>query len=177
VLLRAQLLRTAVIPPTVFSFTTIPYPKEIVMIRAMMLVAAVSAGAWSLGSDSTAAKRSCCAPFAACCAPSEACCFESASFVAAVADDKPAEAKEVKVTGTLVCGACKLKEAKKCTNVLQVTEKGKTVNYWLTDKGNDEPYHEGVCGGGELKNVTVTGVVSEKDGKKTIKPSKVDVKK
>ena len=64
----------------------------------------------------------------------------------------------------------------KCTICLQVREKDKTINYWLTDKGNDEPYHEKVCGGGELKDVTVTGVVTEKDGKKTVKASKVDVK-
>ena len=36
-----------------------------------------------------------------------------------------ADAKEVTLTGTLVCGKCKLKEAKKCTNVLQVKEGGR----------------------------------------------------
>jgi hypothetical protein len=93
---------------------------------------------------------------------------------AAVADEK---LKEVKVTGTLVCGSCALNETKKCTNVLQVKEKDKLVNYYLTDKGTDEVYHEKICGGEKLAGVTVTGVVSEKDGKKLIKPSKVETPK
>jgi hypothetical protein len=89
-------------------------------------------------------------------------------------DDK---AKEVKVTGTLVCAHCKLKMEgiKGCTNALQVKDGDKTVTYLLEDKAEGEDYH--VCGGGEKKDVTVTGVPSEKDGQKWIKPTKVDVKK
>ena len=92
---------------------------------------------------------------------------------AVAADDK----KEVKLTGTLVCGKCQLKLTPKCSNVLQVKEGEKVVNYFLDDKGNGEPYHEGVCGGDKVENVTVTGTVAEKDGKKWVKPTKVDVKK
>ena len=78
------------------------------------------------------------------------------TFVAAVAVavgawafDAAAQAqdKDVKVTGTLVCGKCKLKETAKCTNVLQVKDGDKVVKYFLADKGNGEEYHEGVCGG------------------------------
>jgi hypothetical protein len=161
------------------------------MFRAMMIVAAVSAGAWTAGSQANN-RHSCCAPAAdcclasTCCAPGADCCYpgsdccEAAScctqLTSTVADEKKPEVKEVKLTGTLVCGACKLNESKKCANVLQVKEKDKTINYWLTDKGNDETYHEKICGGGELKDVTVTGVVSEKDGKKSVKTSKVEVK-
>jgi len=144
------------------------------MFRAMMIVSAVSAGAWAVGSEANASRRSCCEPTAACCTSGDHCCL---NFVSAVADEKPGEAKEVKLTGTLVCGSCKLNESKKCANVLQVKEKDKVINYWLSDKGNDEAYHEKICGGGELKDVTVTGVVSDKDGKKWVKASKVDVKK
>ena len=120
------------------------------MMRAMICAAAIAAGAWVVN---------------------------SASFTATAADEKKTEAKEVKLTGTLVCGSCKLNESKKCANVLQVKEKDKTINYWLSDKGSDETYHEGICGGGELKNVVVTGVVTEKDGKKWVKASKVDAPK
>ena len=91
----------------------------------------------------------------------------------ATADDK----KEVKLTGTLVCGKCSLKQTPKCSNVLQVKEGDKVVNYFLDDKGNGEDYHEGVCGGDKVEGVTVTGTVIEKDGKKYIKPSKVETKK
>ena len=160
------------------------------MFKAMMIVAAVSAGAWAAGTQANRS-QSCCAPgadcclVADCCEPGADCCFPGSdcctsaacctSPVSTTLDEKPA-AKEVKLTGTLVCGACKLNESKKCVNVLQVKEKDKTINYWLTDKGNDEPYHEKICGGGELKDVTVIGVIAEKDGKKTVKASKVDVK-
>jgi hypothetical protein len=65
---------------------------------------------------------------------------------------------------------------KKCTNVVQVKEGEKTVTYYLKDEGNGESYHEDVCGGG-VKNVTVTGKVREKDGKKWVKPTKVETKK
>jgi len=87
------------------------------------------------------------------------------------------EKKEVKLTGTLVCGKCTLKETPKCSNVLQVKEGDKMVNYFLDDQGNKEPYHEGVCGGDKVEGVTVTGTVSEKDGKKYLKPTKVETKK
>ena len=91
---------------------------------------------------------------------------------AAAADDK-----EVKVTGTLVCGKCQLKETAKCSNVLQVKEKDKVVNYYLIDKGNGETYHEGVCGGDKVENVTVAGKLTEKDGKKWVTPTKVEMPK
>lgn len=92
------------------------------------------------------------------------------------AEDKAKE-KEVKVTGSLMCAKCKLKMegVKTCVNALQVKEKDKTVTYLLDDKGVDEDYHE--CGGGEKKDVTVSGKLTEKDEKKTIKPTKVELKK
>jgi len=85
--------------------------------------------------------------------------------------------KEVKLTGTLVCGKCSLKATPKCSNVLQVKEGDKVVNYFLDDKGNAESYHEGVCGGDKVEGVTVSGTVTEKDGKKWVKPTKVETKK
>ena len=91
----------------------------------------------------------------------------------ATADDK----KEVKLTGALVCGKCSLKATPKCSNVLQVKDGEKVVNYFLDDKGNAETYHEGVCGGDKIENVTVSGTVTEKDGKKSMKPTKVELKK
>ncbi|HJZ53732.1 MAG TPA: DUF6370 family protein [Gemmataceae bacterium] len=100
-----------------------------------------------------------------------------AAWTFGTAAGKPDEAKEVKMTGTMVCASCTLNETKKCVNVLQVKEKDKLVNYYIDDKGNKEDYHDGVCGGGKIENVTITGVVSEKEGKKWIKPSKVDIKK
>lgn len=87
-------------------------------------------------------------------------------------------ADEKTLKGTLVCGKCtlKLEGCTKCTNVLEVKEGDKTVNYILDDMGNKEPYHKDICPAGKRKDATVVGVVTEKDGKKTIKPSKVDAK-
>lgn len=97
------------------------------------------------------------------------------------ADEKPAAkaAKEVTLTGTMVCAKCGLKEAgiKKCTNAIQVKEGDKTVTYFLDDQGNGESYHEGLCGGGTKEGAKVTGTVSEKDGKKWVKVTKIEEKK
>jgi hypothetical protein len=94
------------------------------------------------------------------------------------ADEKKADKadKEVTLKGTLVCGKCTLKETDECSNVLQVKEGDKTVNYYIDDDGKKEKYHKGICPPDSKKDATVTGVVSEKDGKKHIKASKVDVK-
>jgi hypothetical protein len=87
-------------------------------------------------------------------------------------DDK----KEVTLKGSILCARCALKEAKKCQNAIQVTEGDKTVTYYLDDQGMKEKYHEPVCGG-DKKEGTVTGTVSTKDGKKFIKPTKVEYAK
>jgi hypothetical protein len=90
------------------------------------------------------------------------------------AEDK----KEVTLKGTILCAKCALKEKdiKKCTTAIQVKEGGKTVTYYLLDKGHSEDYHEAVCGG-EKKEGTVIGVVSEKEGKKYVTPKKVEYAK
>lgn len=86
-------------------------------------------------------------------------------------------AGEVKVTGDLVCGRCALKATPKCSNALQVKDGARTVTYFLADKGNGEPYHEGVCGGDKVENVTVTGKVAVKGGQNWLTPSKVELPK
>ena len=94
--------------------------------------------------------------------------------VGAKAEEKPTEKpKEVTLKGTILCAKCSLKEAKTCTTAIQVKDGDKTVTYLFDDKGNKEDYHETVCGG-DKKEGSVTGIVAEKDGKKFIKPSKVD---
>lgn len=88
------------------------------------------------------------------------------------ADDK----KEVTLKGTVLCAKCSLKETKKCTTAIQVKDGDKTLTYYLDDKGTGEDYHEAVCGG-EMLEGKVVGVVTEKDGKKWIKPSKFEYAK
>lgn len=90
-----------------------------------------------------------------------------------------ADAKEVMLEGTLWCAKCGLKEAgvKKCTNALQVKEGEKTVTYYLDDKGAGEDYHDGLCGGGKKEGAKVTGTVTERDGRKWVKATRVEEKK
>jgi hypothetical protein len=90
--------------------------------------------------------------------------------------EAPAQDKEVTLKGTVLCAKCALKEAKTCTTAIVVKEGEKEVTYYFKDKGNKEDYHEEVCGGAR-KEGTVTGIVSEKDGKKWITPKKVEYRK
>jgi hypothetical protein len=82
----------------------------------------------------------------------------------------------VTITGTMVCGKCTLHETKSCQNVVQVSQDGKTVNYYLKHNDVSKAAHEPICGGGSEK-VTVTGTVKEKDGKQMMTPTKIDVVK
>ena len=84
--------------------------------------------------------------------------------------------KEVTLKGKIMCAKCELKEGTKCQTAIKVKEGSKDVVYYFLDKGNKETYHEEVCGGGQ-KDGTVTGVVTEKDGKKWITPKKVEYAK
>jgi hypothetical protein len=92
-----------------------------------------------------------------------------ASATTALADD------DVTITGNMVCGKCTLHETDKCQNVVQVTDAdGKTVNYYLKQNDVSKAAHDPICGGGSEK-VTVTGSVEDKDGKKVMTPTKIDV--
>lgn len=84
--------------------------------------------------------------------------------------------KEITISGDMVCGKCKLHETEKCQNVVQVMEDGKTVNYYLKQNAASKAEHSAVCHG-DTEKVTVTGTVEEKDGKKMLTPTKIDVAK
>jgi hypothetical protein len=88
---------------------------------------------------------------------------------------KAADAKEVTLKGSIVCGKCTLKETDACSNVLLVKDGDKEVKYYLQDKGKPESYH--ACAPNSKKEVTVTGKVEEKGGKKLLTASKVEVAK
>ena len=90
------------------------------------------------------------------------------------AEEKKEDKKEVTVKGTIVCTKCALKETEQCGNAIQVKEGDKTVTYYIDDKAKGEDYHKKICTG--AKNGSVTGVVSEKDGKHYITPNKDGVK-
>jgi hypothetical protein len=83
----------------------------------------------------------------------------------AQADDE----KEKVLKGTITCAKCDLKIAKKCNTVIKVQD---TV-YWF-DKQSNKKYHRDTCM--EAKEGTVTGTVSEKEGKKWVHATKVEYK-
>lgn len=86
------------------------------------------------------------------------------------ADDK--EKKDVTLKGEVCCAKCALKMSDKCATVIKVKEKDKDVVYYFTKEGKDP--HKDICTGG--KDGSVTGKVTEKDGKKYITVSKVEFK-
>jgi hypothetical protein len=85
-------------------------------------------------------------------------------------------ADEITITGNMVCAKCTLHETDACQNVVQVTEDGKTVNYYLKQNDISKAAHSPICQGASEK-VTVTGTVKEKSGKKTMTPTKIEVVK
>ena len=88
------------------------------------------------------------------------------------------EKKEVTLKGDITCAKCTLKVEGQdtCATVIKVKEGDKDVIYLFIDEGKKEPYHKEFCTTKGGKKGSVTGVVSEKDGKKYIKPEKDGVK-
>ena len=86
-----------------------------------------------------------------------------------------AEDKEVTITGEGKCAKCALHETDKCMNVVQTHEDGKTVNYYLTQNKVSKEFHDNICK--ESKKITVTGTVKEKEGKKVLVASKIELAK
>ena len=88
----------------------------------------------------------------------------------------PAFAGEMTVNGNIMCAKCKLKkaDAKECQDVLvSKDDKGTTTEYYIAKNAVSEKFGH-VCSG--ETSATVTGEVSEKDGKTWIAPSKMEKK-
>ena len=86
----------------------------------------------------------------------------------------PTFAAEKTLDGTLVCAQCHLKkaDAHECQDVLVVTDaKGAKTEYYVTK--NEVAAKAGEACTAEIK-ATVTGTVSEKDGKKWITATRID---
>jgi hypothetical protein len=98
----------------------------------------------------------------------------AATFVVAfaVAVAPLAAVAESTLSGTIVCAQCKLQkpDAHECQDVLLVDEGGKKVEYYVVK--NDVSKASGEACTLEIP-ATVTGEVSEKDGRKWIAPSKI----
>ena len=86
-------------------------------------------------------------------------------------EKKKEKGEKVTLSGTATCAKCDLGTEKECTNVLQVKDGDKTATYYLAGKA-DEGWHKNICKGS--KEVTMTGRVQEKGGKKTFVVSKIE---
>lgn len=80
--------------------------------------------------------------------------------------------KAVTMEGTATCAKCDLGTEKECTTVLQVKEGDQTMTYCLTGKA-DKEWHKHICKG--AKPVKVTGTVTEKDGKKVLDATEIEI--
>lgn len=88
-----------------------------------------------------------------------------------VAADK---GKEVTLKGTIVCSKCELGETDDCGQAIKVKKGDKEVVYFFIDGGKSAKYHGKICQ--SPAKGSVTGVVSEKEKKMYITPSKDGVK-
>ena len=98
-------------------------------------------------------------------------------IASAVAGSVVASDKTVTSEGKMVCAKCNLKEKglEECQNVLLVESDGKTEQYYLGKNDVNSDFGD-VCM--IVKQVRVTGSVSEKDGKMWIAATEiVSVKK
>jgi len=86
----------------------------------------------------------------------------------------PISAADETFTGSLMCAMCVLKkaDAHECQDVLIVADaKGAQTEYYITK--NDVAEKAGEACMQEVK-ATITGTVSEKDGRKWLTPSKIE---
>ena len=85
-------------------------------------------------------------------------------------------ADATKIEGEGTCAKCDLKTADKCQNAIIVTGADGKKETILCD-ANDvaKAFHKSICKGAE--KVTAEGVITEKDGKKTIALTKIELAK
>lgn len=86
-----------------------------------------------------------------------------------------AQDKEVTLKGEGKCAKCALKKAEQCQNVIEVKDGDKTVAYWIEQNDISKAFHKNVCTA--TAKMTAVGKVSEKDGKKILVASKLEVVK
>ena len=86
------------------------------------------------------------------------------------------ETKTTALEGKLVCTKCTLDETKTCEHAVKVKDGDKEITYYLVKSTEKDfkAYHGKVCPAGSDLAVKVTGVVSEKDGKKYVNAAKVE---
>src|ERR1044071_4625962 len=90
----------------------------------------------------------------------------------AAKDSKSAKA-ETTISGEGQCAKCALKETDTCQMAVKAKENGKDVTYYVVNNKVSKDFHKNICT--ENKDVKVTGKVSDKNGKKEITPTKIEL--
>lgn len=82
-------------------------------------------------------------------------------------------AEEQTLKGEALCTKCELHETDKCSTAIRVKENGVDVIYYCVNNDVAKKFHKNICQA--QAKVTAVGTVKEKDGKKYIKLSKIDL--
>jgi len=99
--------------------------------------------------------------------------FASFSFALLCVLQLSLHAGDVKITGEAVCAKCELQEASSCQMAIKVKGAGGKEEIILADNNKvSKDFHDEIC----QKNakVVAVGVITEKNGKKTIALTKID---
>ena len=92
------------------------------------------------------------------------------SLLAAIA--LPAFAEDTKIEGEAVCAKCNLKQVSACQAAITVTgADGKKETILADNNDVSKAFHKNICT--DTKKVKAEGVITEKDGKKTIALTKI----
>jgi hypothetical protein len=83
--------------------------------------------------------------------------------------------KEVTLVGAGQCAKCSLGVTKACQTAVVVKQDGKEQVYLLTENDVSKKFHDEVCT--DTKQIKVTGVVKDLDGKKEITASSIELVK
>ncbi len=84
----------------------------------------------------------------------------------------PAFAEDAKIEGEAVCAKCNLKQTDTCQAAITVTgADGKKETILADNNDVSKAFHKQICK--DTKKVKAEGVITEKDGKKTIALKKI----
>src|SRR5271156_3159772 len=82
-------------------------------------------------------------------------------------------AEEQTIKGEALCAKCELGTSDKCQTAIRVKVDGKDVIYYTVDNDVSKKFHGKICQG--PAKVKATGKVEEKDGKKLITLTKIEL--
>ena len=83
--------------------------------------------------------------------------------------------QEVPLVGAGQFAQCTLGKTDACQNSVIVKQDGKEVLYLVTENAVSKAFHDNICT--DVKQIKVTGVVTEKAGQKEITASKIELVK